>query len=69
MAHSVSIAVAATLYFTTLTIAHHYQKATTISNFFAPIVELLSYVESSNSSSSSTWNHRFLRVTLLALLP
>ena len=42
MAHSVSIAVATTLF----RYAHdyHYQKATTISNFFAPIVELLSYM-------------------------
>ena len=41
MVHSVSIAVATTLFH----YAHdyHYQKATTISNFFAPIVELLSY--------------------------
>ena len=43
MVRSVSIAVATTLFH----YAHdyHYQKATTISNFFAPIVELLSDIE------------------------
>ena len=61
MVHSVSIAVAATLFY----YAHDYdyQKATTISNFFAPMVELFSYREKQLFDKANSYSIICMAVT------
>jgi len=47
---------------------HHYQKATTISNFFAPIVELLSYIDLSRSIHTSIQYRYFVNESKQSIL-